>query len=87
MASLATALSNTGVAFSDELTYVPGLAPRSSNCAFMEKGGMQVSIGVSCTYVHCTPPGSQDLLWTNSSMPIELTPAVAGLQIPGMIRR
>lgn len=45
MASLATALTSTGVTFSDELTYYPGLAPRASNLAAMENGGMQVSTG------------------------------------------
>ncbi|CAM6089130.1 unnamed protein product [Calypogeia fissa] len=42
MASLATALTSAGVTFSDELTYLSGLAPRASNCASLEKGGMQV---------------------------------------------
>eukprot|EP00249_Psilotum_nudum_P009468 c21955_g1_i3 orf=342-1568(-) len=42
MASLATALTNTGVGFSDELTYVPGLAPESANCASLERVNMQV---------------------------------------------
>eukprot|EP01018_Ginkgo_biloba_P029121 Gb_33312 [translate_table: standard] len=43
MASLATALTTVGVQFSDELTYVPGMAPRSANRAAMEKGGMQIN--------------------------------------------
>ncbi|KAL2921776.1 Histone-lysine N-methyltransferase ATXR6 [Bienertia sinuspersici] len=42
MASLATALMATGTEFSNELTYVPGMAPKSANCAAFEKGGMQV---------------------------------------------
>lgn len=42
MGSLATALTSVGVEFSDELTYRPGMAPRSANKATMEKGGMQV---------------------------------------------
>lgn len=42
MASLATALTATGAAFSDRLTYVPGMAPRSANRAALEAGGMQV---------------------------------------------
>lgn len=43
MASLATALMATGTEFSNELTYVPGMAPRSVNCPAFEKGGMQVT--------------------------------------------
>lgn len=42
MASLATALTATGAEFSNELTYLPGMAPRSANCSFFEHGGMQV---------------------------------------------
>ncbi|KAI5070153.1 hypothetical protein GOP47_0014496 [Adiantum capillus-veneris] len=42
MASLATAMTNSGVEYSDVLTYMPGLAPRSANDASLEKGGMQV---------------------------------------------
>lgn len=42
MASLATALTATGAKFSDKLTYVPGMAPRSANRASLEHGGMQV---------------------------------------------
>ncbi|KAI3471240.1 hypothetical protein Pfo_027903 [Paulownia fortunei] len=42
MASLATALTATGTEFSNELTYVAGMAPRSANCAVLERGGMQV---------------------------------------------
>lgn len=42
MASLATALMATGTEFSNELTYVPGMAPRSANRAALEQGGMQV---------------------------------------------
>lgn len=43
MASLATALRASRSEFSDELTYVPGMAPRSANRASLEKGGMQVN--------------------------------------------
>lgn len=42
MASLATALTTTGAEFSNELTYVPGMAPRSANQAALERDGMQV---------------------------------------------
>lgn len=42
MASLATALTATGAEFSNELTYVAGMAPRSANRAELEKHGMQV---------------------------------------------
>ncbi|RAL39796.1 hypothetical protein DM860_012997 [Cuscuta australis] len=42
MASLATALIATGAQFSNELTYMPGMAPRSVNRAALEREGMQV---------------------------------------------
>ncbi|KAJ7965310.1 putative Histone-lysine N-methyltransferase ATXR6 [Quillaja saponaria] len=42
MQSLATALTDTGTEFSNELTYIPGMAPRSANSPILEKGGMQV---------------------------------------------
>lgn len=42
MASLATALNATGTEFSNELTYIPSMAPRSANCAALERDGMQV---------------------------------------------
>ena len=42
MASLATALTATKTEFSNELTYMPGMAPRSANCPALEHGGMQV---------------------------------------------
>ncbi|PHU00396.1 Histone-lysine N-methyltransferase ATXR5 [Capsicum chinense] len=42
MASLASALTALGMEFSDELTYMPGMAPRSANRAKFESGGMQV---------------------------------------------
>ncbi|KAK9060850.1 hypothetical protein SSX86_018030 [Deinandra increscens subsp. villosa] len=42
MASLATALTATGAEFSNELTYIHGMAPKSANCSDYEKGGMQV---------------------------------------------
>ncbi|XP_026460836.1 histone-lysine N-methyltransferase ATXR6-like [Papaver somniferum] len=41
MASLATALTTTGTKFSNYLTYVDGLAPRSANNPTLEDGGMQ----------------------------------------------
>jgi [histone H3]-lysine27 N-methyltransferase len=44
MASLATALTATGAVFSNHLTYVPGMAPRSANRAALEAGGMQVRL-------------------------------------------
>lgn len=44
MASLATALTVTGTQFSSELTYVPGMAPRSANRAVLERDGMQVML-------------------------------------------
>ncbi|CAA6663352.1 unnamed protein product [Spirodela intermedia] len=43
MASLATALTTTGTQFSNELTYSPGMAPRSANCAALERGGCRFS--------------------------------------------
>ncbi|XP_019189085.1 PREDICTED: histone-lysine N-methyltransferase ATXR6-like [Ipomoea nil] len=42
MASLATALTASGAEFSNELTYMPGMAPRKANCAALEREGMQV---------------------------------------------
>ncbi|KAK4350994.1 hypothetical protein RND71_030307 [Anisodus tanguticus] len=42
MASLATALLAAGADFSNELTYMPGMAPRSANHAALERDGMQV---------------------------------------------
>ncbi|XP_028790840.1 histone-lysine N-methyltransferase ATXR6-like [Neltuma alba] len=42
MASLATALTATNAEFSNELTYMPGMAPRSANRPSLENGGMQV---------------------------------------------
>ncbi|KAJ9679992.1 hypothetical protein PVL29_021778 [Vitis rotundifolia] len=42
MASLATALTATRTEFSNELTYIPGMAPKSANRAVLEHGGMQV---------------------------------------------
>ncbi|KAF5731307.1 PHD finger family protein [Tripterygium wilfordii] len=41
MASLATALTASGADFSNELTYRPGMAPRSANHPALEKNGMQ----------------------------------------------
>ncbi|XP_055826972.1 histone-lysine N-methyltransferase ATXR6 isoform X2 [Solanum dulcamara] len=42
MASLATALLAAGADFSNELTYMPDMAPRSANHAALEREGMQV---------------------------------------------
>ncbi|KAA8533576.1 hypothetical protein F0562_030990 [Nyssa sinensis] len=42
MASLATALTASQTEFSNELTYMLDMAPRSANCAALEQGGMQV---------------------------------------------
>lgn len=42
MGSLATALTALRMEFSNELTYMPGMAPRSANKAKLERGGMQV---------------------------------------------
>ena len=43
MRSLATALVATGAEFRNELTYMPGMAPRSANCPDYERDGMQVN--------------------------------------------
>ena len=50
MASLATALMATGTEFSNELTYVPGMAPKSANSAVLENGGMQVMTHIGCKW-------------------------------------
>ncbi|XP_009617084.1 histone-lysine N-methyltransferase ATXR6-like [Nicotiana tomentosiformis] len=42
MASLATALTTAGAEFSNELTYMSGMAARSANRAALERDGMQV---------------------------------------------
>lgn len=42
MRSLAAALTAMNMEFSAELTYMPGMAPRSTNQAKCENGGMQV---------------------------------------------
>ncbi|KFK25268.1 hypothetical protein AALP_AA8G090000 [Arabis alpina] len=42
MGTLATALTALGIEYSDDLNYVPGMAPRSANQSQFEKGGMQV---------------------------------------------
>ena len=42
MGTLASALTALGIKYSDDLTYVPGMAPRSANRSKFEKGGMQV---------------------------------------------
>uniref|UniRef100_M8BXJ7 Uncharacterized protein n=1 Tax=Aegilops tauschii TaxID=37682 RepID=M8BXJ7_AEGTA len=42
MASLATALTATSAVFSNDLTYVPGMAPRSANQSALVAGGMQL---------------------------------------------
>ena len=52
MGSLATTLTSVGVDFSDELTYRPGMAPRSANKAMMEKDGMQVESHWQIQYLY-----------------------------------
>lgn len=54
MGSLATALTALQMEFSNELTYMPGMVPRSSNQAIIEKGGMQVRnfFGI-CAIISC----------------------------------
>uniref|UniRef100_J3L866 [histone H3]-lysine(27) N-methyltransferase n=2 Tax=Oryza brachyantha TaxID=4533 RepID=J3L866_ORYBR len=42
MASLATAMTFSNMKFSNELTYMPGMAQRLSNQARLEQGGMQI---------------------------------------------
>ncbi|XP_052157552.1 probable Histone-lysine N-methyltransferase ATXR5 [Oryza glaberrima] len=42
MASLATAMTSSKMKFSNELTYMPGMAGRSCNQATLEEGGMQI---------------------------------------------
>jgi len=42
MASLATALASSNAEFSNELTYITHMSPRSSNQARFEEGGIQV---------------------------------------------
>uniref|UniRef100_A0A8R7VCN5 Uncharacterized protein n=1 Tax=Triticum urartu TaxID=4572 RepID=A0A8R7VCN5_TRIUA len=42
MASAATALTSSKMEFSNELTYVPSMAPISANQAKLKEGGMQV---------------------------------------------
>ncbi|XP_043723027.1 probable Histone-lysine N-methyltransferase ATXR5 [Telopea speciosissima] len=42
MGSLATALTALRMEFSNDLSYMPGMAPKSANQARFEKGGMQV---------------------------------------------
>ncbi|KAF7834169.1 putative Histone-lysine N-methyltransferase ATXR5 [Senna tora] len=42
MGSLASALTALNMEFSDDLTYMTGMAPRSANQAMFENGGMQV---------------------------------------------
>ncbi|ONK57528.1 uncharacterized protein A4U43_C09F1420 [Asparagus officinalis] len=42
MGTLATALTALNMKFSNDLTYMPGMAPKSANQAILEKGGMQV---------------------------------------------
>ncbi|KAK4416740.1 putative Histone-lysine N-methyltransferase ATXR5 [Sesamum alatum] len=54
MGSLALALTAQGMEFSNELTYMPGMAPRSANQAIFENGGMQVlSKEDTDTLEHC----------------------------------
>jgi hypothetical protein len=42
LTSLATALTTSKTEFSNELAYMPNMAPRSSNLARLEVGGIQV---------------------------------------------
>jgi hypothetical protein len=56
MASLATALTATGAAFSNHLTYQPGMAPRAANRAALEAGGMQVTEFLSFPPFYCHQP-------------------------------
>ncbi|KAK9950066.1 hypothetical protein M0R45_005572 [Rubus argutus] len=42
MGSLASALTALHMEFSDDLTYMPGMAPRSANKSKFEDGGMQI---------------------------------------------
>lgn len=42
--SLALALTSNNMEFSNELSYRPGMAPRSANQAALEIGGMQVQL-------------------------------------------
>ncbi|KAJ0097564.1 hypothetical protein Patl1_27858 [Pistacia atlantica] len=42
MGTLASALTALQLEFSDDLTYMPGMAPRSANQAKFENGGMQI---------------------------------------------
>lgn len=51
MASLATALMSSKTKFSNELTYMHNMAPKSSNLARLEIGGMQVSKSFTGDYV------------------------------------
>jgi len=44
MGTLATALTALNMEFSNDLTYMPRMAPKSANQAKLEKGGMQVKI-------------------------------------------
>ena len=43
LASLATALASSDAEFSNELTYITHMAPRFSNQARFEEGGIRVS--------------------------------------------
>ncbi|GJW21979.1 hypothetical protein Tco_0032601 [Tanacetum coccineum] len=42
MQSLASSLTSLNLEFSNDLTYPPGMAPKSANQAFLENGGIQV---------------------------------------------
>ena len=50
MRSLARALIALGIEFSNELTYMPSMAPRSANQAEFENGGMQVGVSTLTYY-------------------------------------
>lgn len=56
MGSLASALTALRMEFSDQLTYMQGMAPRSANQAEFENGGMQVWTGKFSIYASNSPP-------------------------------
>lgn len=58
MGTLATALIALNMEFSNDLTYVPGMAPVSANKAKLEKGGMQVKLLAELAYPPLCAPYS-----------------------------
>lgn len=52
MASLATSLTATGAEFSNDLTYIHGIASKSANCPAYEKEGMQVKFSLNIFPTH-----------------------------------